>query len=82
MKLYNPFKFHIVEFEDGTYAVRRFNPLWFHFEYCDRDSIAFLWTDLFLDKHARIFTHEKASELLHRLNKTQDSYKVKRVFHG
>lgn len=82
MKLYNPFKYHIVEFGDATYAVRRFNILWMHFEYIDRDSMYFVWTDRFLDEHARIYTYEKASEVLSQLNKAEDKYKVKRVLHG
>ena len=80
--MYNPFKWHIVEFKDATYAIRRFNILWVHFEYMDRDSFDFIWTDRFLDKHARIYTHEKASEILSQLKKTEDKYKVKRVWHG
>lgn len=82
MRLYNPFKYHIVEFKDGTYAVRRFNALWMHFEYYDRDSPDFIWTYIFLDKHARVHTYEKASEILGQLNKAEDKYKVKRVLHG
>jgi hypothetical protein len=42
MKLYNPFKLHIVQFADGTYAVRKL---------IHRGLIGFCW--LFLDTNAK-----------------------------
>jgi len=41
MKLYNPFKPHIVEFDDGTFAVRKFT--WTGWGHLDNDICTEYW---------------------------------------
>ena len=87
MKFYNPFKPHIVEFADGTFAVRKRGWLGFMWTYKDRmgwcsssDSNIQWWLTDYL-KHCKVNTFEQAVEVM-SIKKKINPDKVVRVIHG
>ena len=84
-KLYNPFKPHIVEFDNGTFAVRRSRVL--YWEYYDNQKIrpsTYWWTNLTEgnEKYYLLDTLELAQTLLemHYLRKVIKSNKVRKIY--
>lgn len=67
MKLYNPFKIHIVKFKDGTYAIRQFNTFVLRWAYLDTQK-DFWWTTLKNKQYFVIDTLENAHTLLFQHN--------------
>lgn len=66
MKLYNPFKAHIVQFADGKFAVRRWSVL--AWEYKERivfnNDVAYWWNTMeYVRKWCCVDTHEQAAIL-------------------
>lgn len=77
MKFYNPFKLHLVEFEDGRYGIRQFTGL--HFEY--RSKTENWWRmDEYVAKYCAMDTLSEATALLDSL--LVKKIKVKQVLHG
>lgn len=82
--MYNPFKPHVVEFEDGTFAVRKFSLMSFAFVYRDatKPRMDYWWYLKSNLCHAKMSTYSEAFSLYSSLKPPVSSYKVKRVLHG
>lgn len=87
MKFYNPFKPHIVEFTDGTFAVRKRGWLGIIWLYKDSNgwsssttSDIQWWTNDYL-KHCKVKTYNEAVKVL-ALTRKINPDKVVRVVHG
>jgi hypothetical protein len=89
MKFYNPFKAHIVEFADGTFAVRKRG--WFGFVWTYKDRAGWChsatsniqwWLDDYLN-HCKVRTHEEALDVMEMSKKPKvNPDKVVKVHHG
>lgn len=87
MKFYNPFKPHIVEFADGTFAVRKrgwLGLLWIYkdcmgWSYSTTSNIQW-WTNNYL-RHCKVKTYDEAVKVMSIRKKTNPD-NVVRVIHG
>jgi hypothetical protein len=81
MKLYNPFKPHIVELSNGNFAVRQLGSHgWSYME--SRRPYDYWWCSFEFKHHFEVTTLERAQELLgvaHELNKPPPKLKVVKV---
>jgi len=84
MKLYNPFKPHVVEFEDGTFAVRKFSLIDFGFVYRDatKGKLDHWWRCQSDFHYAKMSSYSQALKLYWELGSIVNPNKVKRVLHG
>lgn len=87
MKFYNPFKPHIVEFADGTFAVRKRGWLGFMWTYKDRNGWSYSttsdiqwWLNDYL-RHCKVGTYDEAVKVMSMSKKSKPA-KVVRVVHG
>ena len=89
MKFYNPFKAHIVEFADGTFAVRKrgwCGLIWVYkdshgWRYSENSEIQW-WSATYL-RHCKVETYETALRVLVlRKPSGQHPNKVVQVHHG
>jgi hypothetical protein len=87
MKIYNPFKQHIVRFADGTFAVRKRGWLGGAWVYKDRDGWCSpssnriqWWLEDHL-KHCKVTTYSHAVEIMDKKPKI-DPNKVVQVYYG
>jgi len=66
MQLYNPFKPHIVQFNNGKYGVRKLSPiLLFGWMYFDQQSANYWWsTEEYIPKYCISETLEKLKQPL------------------
>lgn len=81
---YDIFKPHIVEFNDGTYAVRKFSIMHMGFVFLDADKprLNYWWFYNENLHHAKVFKYGDALKLYSELKKPENPNKVKRVLHG
>ena len=84
MRLYNPFKPHVVEFEDGTFAVRKFSLMHFGFVYHDatKPRMEYWWYFQSHIHNAKMSSYSEALKLYRELGPIVNPNKVKRVLHG
>lgn len=62
MKLFNPFKWHVVKFRNDFYAVRRWSLFWW--EYADARDFEFTWSGIrYALKYAMFRDSNKAIEV-------------------
>lgn len=82
MKFYNPFKAHIVQFDDGKFAVRRWSVLaWEYKEYITYGNDAIYWWNAmeYVKKWCMVDTLEQAKALR---EKCKIEAKKVQVIHG
>lgn len=81
MKLYNPLKPHIVELNNGKFAVRRFTAI--GWQYVDsRQPHDYWWADIEFKHHFQLDAIERAQEVLAKAtlsNKPTSKTKVVKV---
>jgi len=84
MKLFNPFKAHIVQFSNGKYAVRRWNFLaWEYRENWTNPNVDVYWWNAieFVMKWCMVDTHEQAAVLRDKVHvKAPRLMKVEKVY--
>lgn len=64
MKFYNPFKPHIVEFTDGTFAVRKSSLV--YWSYYSKRCVEWWSCEEYVQKYCRVDTLEEAKSVLNR----------------
>mgnify|MGYP000729946247 CR=1 FL=1 len=64
MKFYNPFKPHIVEFTDGTFAVRKSSLFWWVYKGHNPHAIKWWMLEEYVPEYCIVDTLEKAKRLL------------------
>lgn len=85
-KFYNPFKPHIVEFDNGTFAVRKLGTIgWYHYDNQKVKADDFWWSPMSADSASRYYvvdSFDMAKTLLEmiQLRKTIKSTKVRKVY--
>ncbi len=89
MKFYNPFKAHIVEFADGTFAVRKRGWLGFVWMFKDRNGWSMTSTSeiqWWLEdhvKHCKVRTYDEAVNVMEMSKQPKvNPHKVVKVYHG
>lgn len=65
MKLYNPFKAHIVEFANGTFAIRRLG--FMGFEYADKIDNYWWYQKSNLSKYSTFISLSDATDQMHKI---------------
>jgi len=82
--LYNPFKPHVVEFEDGTFAVRKFSLMHLGFVYRDatKPRTEHWWYFQSHIHNAKMSSYPQALKLYSELLEPVNPNKVKRVLYG